>query len=448
MLQAKRMALQGIQAMLAKAADSPNRGDPPDPRGIAAMGIFSLKLPGSSKDMTNLVHILISGPSEPDLLVLKSLLSELPGVEVRTRLLGKDSPDPLAGVAAEPDLLIHHLGDPAERELAALAARPARARPTTLLIALRSEVNARIMRLAMQAGARDFILGATAVEDTLAITRKIVKEKLSEKVGPERRLTAIFNAKGGAGASTIAGNLAHMLAAKQELRTVLLDLDLQFGSQSLNFDLHPQQGLAEALDAVDVLDEIALTGYMARHASGLHVLGTLPSQLLLPGEMSEKRLGQLLDLSMHAYEQVVADLPRLIDPVLHLVLERATQVLIVLQQNLANLRDGQRLVRILTDELGIPRDRLRVVINRYDARNSIGIENVIKALQHDSITTIPNDFKHFSAAANLGVPMAEYAPNIPATRALLKLATVIGPNTGSEKKGFFHQFISRLSSGA
>jgi pilus assembly protein CpaE len=239
-----------------------------------------------------------------------------------------------------------------------------------------------------------------------------------------------------------------MLAAKQELRTVLLDLDLQFGSQGLNFDLHPQQGLAEALDAIDTLDEIALTGYMAKHASGLHVLGSLPNQLLLPGEISEKRLGQLLDLSMHAYEHVVADLPRLIDPVLHLVLERATRVLIVLQQNLANLRDGQRLVRILADELGVPRDRLRVVINRYDARNSIGVQDVVKALQHDSVITVPNDFKHFSAATNLGVPMAEYAPNIQATRALHKLAMAIAPNTGSEKKGFFHQFISRLSSGA
>lgn len=380
--------------------------------------------------------------------MFRARLAELPGVEVGTKVLGRNSPDPLEGAAAPPDLLIHQLGDTAERELEALASRPARLRPTTLILAPRGEVNARIMRLAMQAGARDFLVGPGAIEDALAATRKIVKEKRAEASGAARPLTAVLNAKDGAGASTVAGNLAQVLAAKQQLRTALLDLDLQFGAQSLNFDLHPQQGLLEALEALDSLDEIALGGYMARHGSGLHILGTLPGQLLLPGELPEQRFGELLNLIQRGYDHVVVDLPRRLDPLFHLIMERATRVLLVCQQNLANLRAGQKLVRILAEELGVPRERLLVVLNRHDPRHAIGIDQVKKTLQQDAIVTIPNDFKSLGAAADLGLPILDYAPRSPATRALRELAAALGRNAVPEKKGFFQQFITRFSQGA
>jgi pilus assembly protein CpaE len=275
--------------------------------------------------------------------------------------------------------------------------------------------------------------------------RRILKDKLAETAGTERPLTAVINAKGGAGGSTVAGNLAHLLAAREGLRTALLDLDLQFGAQTQQFDLHPQQGLLDALAAAEGLDEVALAAYMAKHPGGLHILGRLGDQILLPAEVADRAVEQVLELAQQAYRHVVVDLPRLVDPVLNRAVERASTVLIVLQQSFAHLRDGKRLARLLTEELELRPERIEIVVNRYEPKAAIRIDEIERALGREVRHLIPNDYRPFHAAGNLGMPVSEYAPQSPGTRALGRLAAALGPGGGREDRdGLLRRFLGRF----
>ena len=101
----------------------------------------------------------------------------------------------------------------------------------------------------------------------------------------------------------------------------------------------------------------------------------------LPDEVSAKRLGQLLDLMMTGYEHVIVDLPRLVDPLMSIVVERAEQIVICIQQNVANIRDATRLINIMRNDLEIPAHRFTAVVNRYQPDHPVRIIDIEQTLK-------------------------------------------------------------------
>ncbi len=391
-------------------------------------------------------HILLTGHGEVNMETLQGLVGLLPGVKAQSRVLNGHADDFLASSDFKADVLIHFLGPKAEMELEALSRHSRQAGPITLIVYDQGMTDApRLMRLAMQAGARDFIMGPQLVDDALASVRKILKEDIYGHTS----LTAIVNAKGGAGASTIACALAHAFATRENMQTLLLDLDLQFGTQCLRLNLDSPQNLVDALASIESLDEIALMGYMAKHASGLHVLNRPEREIILPGEIDEKRLKRLIELAHNCYEHLVVDLPRLIDPVFNLVLEQADHILVVMQQELFSVRDAQRMIQIMTQDLAVPLDRIIPVLNRYERHNTFGLGDVERVLALSSpIVVIPNDFKNLHMASNLGKPVAEHAPKSPAMKTIRTLAESLNGKKPSINQGMFRKFLPTLLYGA
>ncbi len=79
-----------------------------------------------------------------------------------------------------------------------------------------------------------------------------VSQLFSRSGGPRLgRVIAVLGAKGGAGSSTVAHNVSWAIAQNLDSSTVLVDLDLAFGTAGLDFNQDPPQGVAEAIYAPD-----------------------------------------------------------------------------------------------------------------------------------------------------------------------------------------------------
>lgn len=387
--------------------------------------------------------VLIGGRSLQGLEGLEAPLRDQPDIEVQRRHVNNGHMDPLHGVSPMPDLLVLDLSSFWEDELRALAARPAKNRPE--VIAVGPEGNTRMMRLAMQAGARDFFTHPVPGEELLASIAQVADEHATPHTGAHSSVTAVINAKGGAGASFLACNLAHILSAPLRQRVALVDLDLQFGTLPLYLDLKPRESLLDALAAHDHLDVVALEGYMTRHASGLHLLAAVSERLALPWEIPGDRIGRLIEIAAQTYDHVIVDLPRQMDPVTVAALTRADQVLIVMQQELTHLRDAGRLVRILTEELSIPRGHLHVVVNRHEVSGGVRAQDIREALEPEDMAVIPSDYQQVSEAVNLGVPIYDHARSAAITQALVSLARRLsGEGQTQEARGRLQSAVARL----
>jgi len=175
-----------------------------------------------------------------------------------------------------------------------------------------------------------------------------------------------------------------------------------------------------------------------QYDDSLSLLLPSPTEILLPGELNISKLKKLLDLLKLNFNQIVVDLPRLIDPLSSLVMDQADQITLVIQQNLAQFRDGRRLIQVLNKELDIPLEKIVIVINRYDPKNSLRIEDLKSLVNHDNVFTIVNDFDRVESAANVGVPLCETSENSEIARDLRILAKVVGQiEFEPKKKGFF-----------
>lgn len=353
--------------------------------------------------------------------------------------------DPLHAVDARPDLIILHLSHLWREELAAIAARSPDRRPALIVVGPVSDMN--VMRLAMQAGARDLIPDPLNQDDLLRAIERTRDERRRPAPVTAGRISVFMNAKGGCGATMLACSVAHVLAAKSKQRTALLDLDLQFGAAPLYLDLYPKRGIAQALENLSHLDEVALDGYFAKHASGLNVLSHGVDEPLAPGTISASGVGKLLEVTLRSHDHVVVDVPRCVDAVTTAVMQRANQIVVVLQQSVTAVRDATRLMQWLRSEVGAVKDQLCVVINRYEKSSDVTAADIQKTLACNDPALVPNDFKTVSECINSGTPLLDYAGSASITRAVMTLETRLGGSSAQPRSSAIARTFSSLIPG-
>ncbi|RLA51553.1 MAG: pilus assembly protein CpaF [Gammaproteobacteria bacterium] len=386
--------------------------------------------------MRHPIEILLAGRSREGLKSLEEIMNRQPGVKVKTRVISNGHTDPLHDVAPLPDALIYVVSDMWDEELAALSARPPAARPPTLVVGPEDNVN--LFRMAMRAGARDFFTLPVSEVDIAAALERLAGELYAAGTKKAADLTVIINAKGGSGASVVAANVAYIKSLDKDRRTVLVDMDLQFGAVPVYLDLTPNNGLLRALHEIDKMDGLAIEGLMLKHSSGLRVLATSADELVMSHAVPESRVAALFELLGSSYDEIVVDMPRQFDDITSVVVSRADRVVVMMEQSLAHLRDAKRLLMILQRVLGVDGDLITIIVNRYEKKGGLELKDIQKALGHDDVISLPGDFRRVNESINLGVPLYETAKNAPITKGLRSLSRLLG-NQNSEQESVAHK---------
>jgi pilus assembly protein CpaE len=363
------------------------------------------------------------------------------GFQLDTRHIQNGHADPLYGLDYTPDVVVMLLNDRGYHDLEVLIEEQSPDRPPLIILA--QEGDAQTMRLAMKAGARDFLPGVVTPEELIESIEHVSSQLTSKDAESDHRLTAFVNAKGGSGATFIACNVAHVLESVSGLKTALLSLDMQFESLAQYFDTDLKHGLAEVLEAVESLDAVALDAYMTQHHSGLRMLAAQPEDVIQCHSDRAEQLGILLAKMADYYDHVVVDIPRRVDPYHLPVLERANKIVLVVQQTLGHLRDAARMLQIFGN-YGVDKSRILVLANRYDKNATITIEDVRRALPDTEVAMIPSDFKTVAESVNLGIPMHEHARGSSVTKALLSLETQLGGRSSVRPAGFLKKTFSNI----
>ncbi len=374
---------------------------------------------------------------------LQSLLRRYPGLTLDRKLVVNGHTDPLHEVTDLPDVLVLHLGETWRAELEGLAGRSADRRPP--LIVIGSTQDAAAMRLAMQAGARDLLPVPLVEADLIAALRRIDRDRQTANPDRKRTTTVFINAKGGCGGTFLACNAAHALASRFRKRVVLVDLDLQFGAIPVYFDLFPGRGLLQALQNVDELDETALEGYLARHQSGLSVLGQGAQDTLPLGGVSLDAVKKLMMLLEQSHDHILIDLPRHLNALACHVIERADHIALVVQQSVTVLRDAGRLTTCLRRDLAVSADRIATVVNRYDRRSAISAEDIRSTLGCGEPILVPNDYRNVEESITTGQPLMSHGRAAAVNKAIQGLAKQLDGDAFEERRGLLARAFSRVA---
>nr|WP_314262646.1 AAA family ATPase [uncultured Devosia sp.] len=251
------------------------------------------------------------------------------------------------------------------------------------------------------------VLPATAQQIVSAITDLFA----SANSAPIGRTVGFVSAKGGAGGSTVAHNVAWAIATALRQDNLIIDMDLAFGTAGLNFNQDPPHGIADALSANQKVDQTMLDRLMSKAANHINLL-TAPVTLDRTYDFEEREFEQVLELCQATMPVVVLDIPHAWNAWVRQTLATVDEVVIVAEPDLASLRNAKNLadtVRALRPTESAP----CLVLNKVGMprRPEINSSEFASSVECQLLGQIPFDAQLFGTAANNGQMIAEVSAN-------------------------------------
>ncbi|OJV10670.1 MAG: CtpF protein [Bosea sp. 67-29] len=282
--------------------------------------------------------------------------------------------------------------------------------------------------------------------ETLDVLRTLSELYVSAEARNLGRIIAVTGAKGGVGASTVAHNIAWAIAGGLGASTVVVDLDIAFGTAGLNFNQDPPQGIAEAIFAPERLDANLLDRLLSRCSDNLALLAA-PAMLDRTIDLGEDALEQLLDLLRSSVPCIVLDVPHQWSAWVKRTMLGADEILIVAEPELASLRNAKNFVDLA--RAARPNDAgARLVLNKVGVpkRPEIAPPEFAKTLGIEVLSTIPFEAQLFGTAANNGQMIAEVQAGSKANEAFAQIAgTLTGRGeTRRGRRSLLEPLVSKL----
>ncbi|MDR3469160.1 MAG: AAA family ATPase [Xanthobacteraceae bacterium] len=249
------------------------------------------------------------------------------------------------------------------------------------------------------------------------------------------RIFAVVGAKGGVGASTVAHNVAWIIARDLALDSVVADLDLAFGTVGLDYNQDPAQGIADAVLSPERVDSAFIDRLLAKCTDHLSLLAA-PVKLDQVYDFGADAFDSIFDTLRSSIPCIVLDVPHQWSGWTRRALVGADDILVVAAPDLGNLRNTKNLLAML--KAARPHDRPPLYcLNQVGVprRPEISTKEFARAIESAPIAAIPFEPQLFGTAANNGQMVAELAPGHRAVGMFLQIAQQLtGSNMSKRKK--------------
>lgn len=299
--------------------------------------------------------------------------------------------------------------------------------PECAVLVTSSSTDGRLILQAMRSGAKEFLTQPVRIDDLLAALGRISQRRFGsgEKKIRGSQVIAVAGAIGGVGVTSVAVNLACMLAKERDNTVALVDLDLCLGDADVFLDMIPEYTLVDVAQNISRLDFALMKRSLTRHASGVYLLPR-PAQLEDIGLITPEDLRRVIGLMKATFTHVVLDLSKSYSPVDMVALEMANQVLLVTQLDLPCLRNVVRLMVSFGEMEGMA-EKVRILVNRVGLDSGqITLKKAQETIGRDIYWQLPNDYRAMIEARNNGVPLIEQAPKSAVTQSIIALAEALG----------------------
>ena len=319
----------------------------------------------------------------PDLVITDVRMPELNGIELTSRLRGNHR---TAGV---PILMFSDMGE-AHHALAGYAV-----------------------------GADDYLPKPFELAILEAKVQSLLRRSAGVSARANRGRVILFaHAKGGVGTTSLAVNMAVLLAAQASRPVGLLDLDVEFGDSAVYLNLHPNQTLADLKAAPGTLvDEALFEGFVTESGRVRLVVGAdLPERAEL---VTLPAIQLAIDRLSATCQYVLIDAPASFNERTLTALDTSDLICLVTSASLPSLK-ATRGCLDLVDKLGVSTDRVRLILN-YSTTHAMDVDTAASVLGRRPDFVVQRS-EGLDRAANSGRPLATSDPGDPLIADLRKMA--------------------------
>jgi pilus assembly protein CpaE len=278
-----------------------------------------------------------------------------------------------------------------------------------------------------EAGADDVVKLPETPERVLFAFQKAVSRNSRRGDGRPRAKTpmvCVLGPKGGTGKTVAAANLAVGLAVAGK-RSVVVDIDLQFGDIGLALGLNPERTVYDLATSPGALDGEKLDAYLAAHSSNACALlaPTRPDQAT---EVSTELLREVYDLLRVSYDHVIVDTPPDFTPAVIAAIDASSHVCMVTAMDSLSLKNTKLGLETL-ELMGYDPLAITVVLNRADSQVGITHADVEQIIGRRPDVFVPSN-RAVPRSLNEGVPILLSDARSPVALAFRQLTAVYMPD--------------------
>jgi pilus assembly protein CpaE len=255
----------------------------------------------------------------------------------------------------------------------------------------------------LRMGATEFLYAPFDAQiQTEAITRlrRLLQPGPAEDIQPGS-LIAFSSVKPGSGASTLAAQTAFALRRITSQRVLLADFDLMGGIIGFYLKLTNTKSLLDTLQFADHPIDTPWPALVAT-SDGVDILPA--PETPHTGPIDAARLHAVLEHARMNYDWIVIDLPVVFQRLSLMTISESDHAFLVSTSELPSLHLARKAVNLL-DQLGFPKERFQMMVNRINRREDIGGSDIEKLFNCSVNSRIPNDYFSLHRAVTLGQPV-------------------------------------------
>lgn len=346
--------------------------------------------------------------------------------------------------AQDQDAVLEDLGNPApdiclvdfdqdRRSAAIMAERIHSGLPDTAVFAMSSQTHPDAILEAMRSGCGEYLVKPIDREQLVKAVARIGARRKEKQEQGRAQILAFMGSKGGCGTTTLATQLGALLASSFSRSCLLLDLHPDFGDAALYLKLTKSRfHFFELLENTDRLDADFLRSFVMRHSSGLELIPAPEGSVVSREALPAGALTHTLSFLRLRYEFILVDLPPALNDENLTVIRDCDQLYLVTVAEVSAVRNVVRQLEYFASK-EIPREKIRVVLNRHHKRNVVSDAQIEKVLGQKIFWRVPNQYPQVVKTIHEGDPIAQLSSS-EVTRSLEGWAESIGKKPGTEAK--------------
>ena len=327
-------------------------------------------------------------------------------------------------VALDPDVVLMDINMPDMDGIEATERIQAQA-PISQIVILSVQGDTNYMRRAMLAGARDFLTKPPKSDELVSVIRRAgAKAKairsdvqyigrstggLKDPRGTTIQLSglgkviAVYSPKGGVGTTTIATNLAVTLHSP-ETPAVIVDGSLEFGDVQVFLNERGRTSIIDLTPNAEQLDAELVQDVVLHHRdSGIDIVSAPPNPIDAE-QVKGSDFVKVLEFLVRLYSYVIVDTHSYLSDVTIDTLDACDLLVMVSSQDIPSIINTRSMLQLLITSLGVQKDKILLVMNRFDKQIAISPDKVSHNLGHKVASVIVEDKEVVVPGVNRGVP--------------------------------------------
>lgn len=300
--------------------------------------------------------------------------------------------------------------------------------PSCHCLVVSSSQEGSLILQAMRNGAREFLSFPLNLDDFLAALDRVRQSSLTgngeETHNRSTQVITVAGVSGGIGCTSLAVNLACILAQTPGNSVALIDLDLALGDADVWLDIIPDYTIQDVAENITRLDYSLLKRSLTKHECGAFLLPR-PVHLDDSTIISPDELRRVIALLKATFTHLVIDVSKSYTPLDMAAMNASDNVLLTTQLDLPSLRNVVRLLQFFESFDGLS-EKVEVIVNRMGLEDTqISLAKALETIGREIFWQIPNDYATMVESRNNGVPLIIEAPRAKLTKSLDQLTKAL-----------------------